>query len=639
MSHLNRAFIFLATAMVSVTVGRQPAWSAPQQGAGHGPLAHIQEIEKQEWRVFGRVVDLNGDGVSGAKVRLDVGGGAGSVKKAETDPLGRFSEVFDLVASQYKSLHVKILVTRAGYRDANTSADFPSGKTWEIDVTLLGAHENPFALSQSGLTERLKPRLAAARDALPDKARRRYDEEAARVFGKGMTPKSVSGLARFCAEQADSVDCATLLALARLQTGDWKAATGQAARAAEANGKSPHPRPEPLLILGALESWQHQPKKAATFFLEALKIHPNDPIALEELGRSQFEADNYEEAERDLAEAIQAGAPADARLLRVRALMGMDDLLTAEQEMDRYAGGRKVRDLPQHARALYETLQNRRELSGYGQVKSFLTESLGEISEAVPELKGITPAASQQALPAILEKTGRAVADFFSHFPDTISREDVRQETMKKNNKLAGQSDQKFRYLLMSKSQQKGLGLEEYRTNDQGDRVEQAGLEKGFMLTSGFASVSLIFHPAYQSDSDFRLLGTQELEGHPAQVVAFAQNPGRAEVTELFRANRETAWILIQGIAWVDESSSEILRMRTDLLKPAAKVRLARQTTEIEYGPVAFKQAAREYWLPHEVVVTVDWRGRKYRNRHEYSDFRLFNVNAEERRKTSELRP
>ena len=110
-------------------------------------------------------------------------------------------------------------------------------------------------------------------------------------------------------------------------------------------------------------------------------------------------------------------------------------------------------------------------------MNSFLTESLGDIQKAVPELKGIEAAKGQEALQGILQKTGKSVADFFNHFPDTVSVEHVQQETLKKGNKLSNQSKQTFRYLLVAKPEQRGLGLEEYRTNDQGNRTGIVGLD------------------------------------------------------------------------------------------------------------------------------------------------------------------
>ena len=115
--------------------------------------------------------------------------------------------------------------------------------------------------------------------------------------------------------------------------------------------------------------------------------------------------------------------------------------------------------------------------------------------------------------------------------------------------------------------------------------------------------------------------------------MAFAQRPETARLLERFNTNDASVLILVQGVVWVDSSTYQIVRLRTDLLKPADKVRLERQTTEITYGEVRFKDSPNPYWLPREVVVTVEWKGKTFRNLHEYSDFRLFNVESKEKRK------
>jgi len=53
---------------------------------------------------------------------------------------------------------------------------------------------------------------------------------------------------------------------------------------------------------------------------------------------------------------------------------------------------------------------------------------------------------------------------------------------------------------------------------------------------------------------------------------------------------------------------------------------LSRETTEIHYAEVRFKNASLSLWLPRDVAVTVEWEGKLLRNTHSYSDFMLFNV-------------
>jgi hypothetical protein len=191
--------------------------------------------------------------------------------------------------------------------------------------------------------------------------------------------------------------------------------------------------------------------------------------------------------------------------------------------------------------------------------------------------------------------------------------------------------DQKFQYLLLARPEKWGLGLEEFRTNNRGERTAPTGLSSGLMLSAGFASASLLFHPAYQSGASFQYLGKQLLDGRPCHVVAFAQDPGKAQMYERFNADKDSVLVLFQGLAWVDAENYRIVRLRTDLLQPQPQIRLRRQTTEIKYAPVEFKQVAAAMWLPSEVAVTVEWKGRTFRNLHKYSDFKVFNTEFKEK--------
>jgi hypothetical protein len=100
-----------------------------------------------------------------------------------------------------------------------------------------------------------------------------------------------------------------------------------------------------------------------------------------------------------------------------------------------------------------------------------------------------------------------------------------------------------------------------------------------------------------------------------------------------FRAGETSVSTFDQGLAWVDSTSYQIVRMRTDLLRPVAKVRLERVTTDTHFGEVHFIQSPLTVWLPREVTVTVEWNGRLLRNTHTYSEFKLFNVESSQKQK------
>jgi hypothetical protein len=124
------------------------------------------------------------------------------------------------------------------------------------------------------------------------------------------------------------------------------------------------------------------------------------------------------------------------------------------------------------------------------------------------------------------------------------------------------------------------------------------------------------------------LLGQEELDGHMTDVLAFAQRPGWATILGRVVANGRSVVILYQGIAWIDVSTSQIIRMRTDLLAPRSDVGLKQQTTEVEFGEVHLPEVATPLWLPQTVVVTASLNAETLRNEHRYTNYRLFRVES-----------
>jgi hypothetical protein len=247
------------------------------------------------------------------------------------------------------------------------------------------------------------------------------------------------------------------------------------------------------------------------------------------------------------------------------------------------------------------------------------------------EMEGLVPATDQAPLDSILQAVGQRVEAYFRNFPNTVSLEEIHQEKVNHQGKVGITLDQKFHYLCLTPSAESELGFTEYRTNLSGDEAQPEGLADGFMLTSGFASASLVFHPLYQAESTFRYLGQQQRGGRNTLVLAFAQRPEKARAHGAFEMGKTSLPTFAQGVAWVDAESYEIVRLRTDLLKPLPEVRLDQVTTEIDFSENHFTSLAEGFWLPREVRVSVHWKGKHLRNRHQYSNFQLFRVGASEK--------
>ncbi|MHB8653759.1 MAG: hypothetical protein ACYDA9_07765 [Terriglobia bacterium] len=601
-------------------------------------------MEKLTWHIFGRVTDLKGEPLRAASVHVDIGYGSQYFQDLTTDVEGKFRTEYTLDGSTFKNLSVNLVVNRGGFHQAREFVDFGSSdKTREIDVLMRpdsgGADDLPVTALVNQVVSKLRTDLPA--DLPLAAAKKDFEQGLSQFLDQNDPAKAITTFNKVVKSSPDCAECRLILGLALLEAGSWNGGSRETAEAAKliSTTGSLSAKVDSFLVQAAMENWKGDYGKAAGLLMQAKDLEPMDAFVLQELGRTLILQKNWEAADDYLAQAIGAGASKEAQLLRMRAMLEEGDPEAADAAMKEYMGGGNIQSFPVRVRALYSEIQMRMNLHAYGQVKSFVSEPLSSLLRAMPELHGLEPAPSQADLPAILQKTGEGVQAFFENFQNTVSTEQISEARLGKDGKVKDSLDQKFRYLLVTHPQKQRLGLEEYRTNLRGDRTEPTGLNSGLMLSTGFATTSLLFHPAYQNGSTFRYLGRQVANGRECHVVAFAETPEKARMIERFSTADDSVLILFQGLAWIDAQNYKILQLRTDLLRPQSKIRLQRQTTEISYDPVQFKQLAMAMWLPSEVAVTVEWRGKTYRNMHKYSEFKLFNIDAKDKVRPTEIPP
>lgn len=580
------------------------------------------------WTVLGHVVTMEGDPIEEVAVRLEIDSRAKGDRSMETDFQGNFETDIRLESG----LRIKgtLIASKKGYLEGRETVELGVGDECSpVEIVLRKPEEDSSRITMEMLLAGLTLSLKA--DAL-----KKLNEESARdelvrgcneLVEEGNYLAALALLGKSAEGAPGCIECRLLYTLALLSTGGWSSVM----REIEQIGDSE--RPEPPIVMGSLQAWRGRPKEAAGSYMRALEADPEQALALQELGRAAVQQKNWEAADQYLSRSLRAGAGDAARLLRVPVLLELGDVQEAAREMDLYVEGREIRKLPQDGRVLYYTVQNRLALMTQGQVKSVVEQSMEELIETLPDLRGLVPTADQSLLEEILKKTGEAVDAFLRTMPNTASLERVQQELVGKDGKVKESLRHEFYYLVFSASKP-GMGLREYRSTLDGQDVVMApALRKGLMLTSGFTSASSVFHPDNWSGADFRYLGRQTVDGLETHVVAFAQKPETAKLVTRFVTDDGAAQILTHGIAWIDVNDSHVIRLNTFLLNPVPRVRLQKQTTEIRFQQVEFDAGSLKFWLPQEVRIMVDWRGRVLRNQHSYSDFKLFNVESKEERK------
>jgi tetratricopeptide (TPR) repeat protein len=610
------------------------------------PISELQlsQLKKGRWIITGQVKDLKGTPVSNARVKVQcVSTGAVPNNTLVADVQGKYSYTVELESQTNTSLSVIVSAEKEGFLPAHETANFTKiGETWPIDLVMRADQEDASSLSQEQLLAALVSRYKAANPPglAAGSARQNFVRAAEMVIDPQNSAKAVPLLSALVNKSPQCVECQTLLGLAELQTGSLAAAQRDFSEAALVKLR---PSEEPrivnsLIALGVLAEWSGESPKALDLLMRAAKLALGDPLALQEVGRALLIQKNWEAADEYLLKAEKAGAPPEARLLRCRAALEEGDAQEADQEIRAYMADREIKSFPLFVHALYAEVQAQASMLSFSQ-KPLVDEPLSELLKAYPDLEGLQPAADQSRLPAIMEKIGAMVETFFKDFQNATSRERVAEEKLDKHGKMKQILEQHFQYLLVTTALQNGLSLEEYRTDQAGRRIYPSGSQDGFMLSTGFASASLLFHPAYQGGSKFRHLGRAKVKGTDCDVVAFAQVPAKAKMNEIFNAPGTSVVVLHQGVAWIDPNSSRIVRLRTDLLQAVPKVRLQRETTEINYAMVQFKEVPEPVSLPAQVTVTVDWKGHTFQNQHQYSDFRLFNTAVHEKHPTPQAAP
>jgi len=261
--------------------------------------------------------------------------------------------------------------------------------------------------------------------------------------------------------------------------------------------------------------------------------------------------------------------------------------------------------------------------SYYKDAHPYLEEPIEKLVQQFPELKTLQPATDQQLLAMILEKTGDNVRAFFRDIVDLIADEEITQEKLNANGTIKASQHNHYSYLILTHREELFPRFEEYRTNVQGIRAAPVGVDKGYAVDRGYALECGHFFPGHQSESTFLYLGDQMMGPRDTYVVAFAQRPGHASPGWVSGGNWSVG-VLVQGIAWIDKESFQIIRLRTDLLAPHREVGL--MTTELTLGEVKLADLTTPLWMPNEVRVRAEMRGKLFQNEHKYTNYRRFRV-------------
>jgi hypothetical protein len=262
------------------------------------------------------------------------------------------------------------------------------------------------------------------------------------------------------------------------------------------------------------------------------------------------------------------------------------------------------------------------------QDKLVVDMSVDELKKSYPsEFSDMVFDSNQDGLDSLLKNAGMRVEDFFRVLPNTSSKEQVFLKIINVDGVLQSASKKDFYYFILSQGSQSDFSWKEDRSDMKGS---PASLDNngGFILTSGFAFLCDYLRFEHQPGSRFRYLGRAGF-GNGAYVMAFAQKPEQANylVSYLDPLTHTQTRYLVQGFIWLQPDGYQIIRMLTRSIISAGAVQY--QATDAHYWKIQFEGVPNSFWLPHEVTVDLKVRGNLYRNQHQYSDYKLFDIQTD----------
>jgi hypothetical protein len=227
-------------------------------------------------------------------------------------------------------------------------------------------------------------------------------------------------------------------------------------------------------------------------------------------------------------------------------------------------------------------------------------------------------------LSQILQGTSHRARELEENLQKFSAREVIEHLEIGKNGKQRSRTSSLFNYVAeIHESQDGGAYINEYRA--------EAGLMAGPhppLADSGTAAFALLFLPHNLEEFSITCEGLTDLDSRSVWQLHFLQRLDRRNDFRAYRVNNLMYPANIKGRAWVAADTFEVLRLESDLLEPIQQINLQTEHLIIEYGPVSFPKREVRLWLPDNVTLFIEYRGRRYERRHRFSNFELFWVDT-----------
>jgi len=238
------------------------------------------------------------------------------------------------------------------------------------------------------------------------------------------------------------------------------------------------------------------------------------------------------------------------------------------------------------------------------------------------------PGVADNQLDAVLERTGKQVSAFLDLISETNCTERVLQEKIADNGKVVEKEESTFDYLIILSTSDGELSLVESRIAPE-DAKQHKKTRPPLLISNGFSTLFLVFHPYYVASFQFAREGEETLNGRPTIKIHFQHIPGMRSPAALAVRGREYP-LELSGTSWIDPTSGTIVKLTANVDSGMQDVGLRTLHSEVRFSPVTFHDSPESFWLPAQATVEVETRHQHWRNTHQFSQYRRFAVDTKE---------
>jgi hypothetical protein len=227
-------------------------------------------------------------------------------------------------------------------------------------------------------------------------------------------------------------------------------------------------------------------------------------------------------------------------------------------------------------------------------------------------------------LASLLERLGNKVELFRQQFPGVTCTESLLQVKLGKSGEIIRKQDSQSDYLILMKLRENYLTVEESRIVTKQPK-KQEGVP--LLVTGGFSTLVLVFHPLYQNCFEFVKLPEEMLNGKRVLRIRFRHVAGTRSTAAVRLETRDVP-LDLKGHAWIDPETATVLRITAELAEPLSDLGLQTFSADVQYAPIRFATSEGDYWLPASAAIEVATARQHWRNVHQFTNYRRFSVTS-----------